>query len=101
MKNNIKLITKLSTKCLFLELDNRKLKLKNKKIEKELKEINDNNLFLLNEISLLKQINKKRYLEYEEKMKFLIKRENKLQEIEQMVSNNVDFRKVRKRIKEV
>ena len=66
------------------------------KIRKKLEEMEKNNEFLINENSVLKQINHKRYVQQEDKMKFLEERENKLQTIEQMVANKTDFRKIRK-----
>ena len=66
------------------------------KIRKKLEEMEKNNEFLINENSTLKQINHKRYVQQEDKMDYLIKRDDRLQTIEQMVANKTDFRKIRK-----
>lgn len=67
--------------------------------EKRIKELEDNQEFIMQENTTLKQINKKRYLKYEDKMKFLEQREHKLQAIEHMVKNGEDYRKIKKVIK--
>lgn len=72
---------------------------KNKRIEdleNENKILVNNQDFLFNENTVLKQINRKRYAKQEDKMQFLINRENKLQTIEMMAKNKEDFRKIRK-----
>lgn len=72
---------------------------KDKKIEElenEIKTLVKNQEFLFNENTVLKQINRKRYVKQEDKMQFLMKRENKLALIEQMAKNKEDFRKIRK-----
>lgn len=65
-------------------------------LENEIKTLVKNQDFLFNENTTLKQINRKRYVKQEDKMQFLIKRENKLQTIEMMAKNKEDFRKIRK-----
>lgn len=70
------------------------------KAEKRIKELEGNQEFLMQENTTLKQINKKRYLKYEDKMKFLEQRENHLKTIETMVKNGEDYRKVKKVIKD-
>ena len=72
---------------------------KDKKIEElenEIKTLVKNQEFLFNENTVLKQINRKRYVKQEDKMQFLTNRENKLQTIEMMAKNKEDFRKIRK-----
>ena len=72
---------------------------KDKKIEElenEIKTLVKNQEFLFNENTVLKQINRKRYVQQEDKMQFLTNRENKLQTIEMMAKNKEDFRKIRK-----
>lgn len=69
------------------------------KLEKREEEQNKNIDFLITENATLKQVNKRKYLKYENKMKFLQDRETKLQNIEQMVKNGVDYRKVKNFIK--
>lgn len=71
-----------------------------KRLLKRVEELEKNNEFLMNENSTLKQINRKRYLQYEDKMEFLIKRENRLQEIEQMVKNGDNWRVIKAKIGE-
>ena len=65
-------------------------------LENENKILVKNQDFLFNENTVLKQINRKRYVKQEDKMQFLMKRENKLQTIEMMAKNKEDFRKIRK-----
>lgn len=65
-------------------------------LENENKILLNNQDFLFNENAVLKQINRKRYVKQEDKMQFLMKRENKLALIEQMAKNKEDFRKIRK-----
>ena len=65
-------------------------------LENENKILVKNQEFLFNENTVLKQINRKRYVKQEDKMQFLMKRENKLQTIETMAKNKEDFRKIRK-----
>ena len=80
-----------------------KLKKETEKKDKKIEELeNENKIlvknqdFLFNENTVLKQINRKRYVKQEDKMQFLMKRENKLQTIETMAKNKEDFRKIRK-----
>lgn len=80
-----------------------KLKKESEKKDKKIEELeNENKIlvnnqdFLFNENTVLKQINRKRYVKQEDKMQFLMKRENKLQTIEMMAKNKEDFRKIRK-----
>lgn len=106
MKNLINCI-KLEAKIIKLKKD---LKQKEKIIEQEdkiieeqnniIQEYKGNNEFLSTENATLKQINRKRYVQQEDKMYFLVKREKKLQTVEQMVENKEDYRKVKKYIKE-
>ena len=72
-----------------------------RRILKRVEELERNNEFLMNENAVLKQINRKRYLQQEDKMEFLIKRENRLQEIEQMVKNGDNWRAIKAKIGEV
>ena len=65
-------------------------------LENENKILVKNQDFLFNENTTLKQINRKRYVQQEDKMQFLTNRENKLQTIEMMAKNKEDFRKIRK-----
>ena len=65
-------------------------------LENENKILVKNQEFLFNENTVLKQINRKRYVKQEDKMQFLTNRENKLQTIEMMAKNKEDFRKIRK-----
>lgn len=92
---------KLVVKCLFLEMDLRKLKDKNKRLKHELDEYKKNNEFLENENAILKQINRKRFVQQEDKMYFLTKREKKLQLVEQMVAKGENWRKIKNTIMEV
>ena len=71
-----------------------------KRLLKRVEELERNNEFLMNENAVLKQINRKRYLQHEDKMEFLIKRENHLQEIEQMVKNGDNWRVIKAKIGE-
>ena len=80
-----------------------KLKKESEKKDKKIEELeNENKIlvnnqeFLFNENTVLKQINRKRYVKQEDKMQFLTNRENKLQTIEMMAKNKEDFRKIRK-----
>lgn len=63
------------------------LKNKYKKLKREYDYINKNFNFIFEENKILKQINKKKYVEQAKRMQFLIKRENKLQLIEQLVTD--------------
>lgn len=72
-----------------------------RRLLKRVEELERNNEFLMNENAVLKQINRKRYLQQEDKMEFLIKRENRLQEIEQMVKNGDSWRVIKAKIGEV
>lgn len=72
-----------------------------RRLLKRVEELEKNNEFLMNENAVLKQINRKRYLQQEDKMEFLIKRENRLQEIEQMVKNGDNWRVIKAKIGEV
>lgn len=65
-------------------------------LENENKILVNNQDFLFNENTVLKQINRKRYVKQEDKMQFLTNRETKLQTIEMMTKNKEDFRKIRK-----
>ena len=65
-------------------------------LENENKILIENQEFLFNENTVLKQINRKRYVKQEDKMQFLTNRETKLQTIEMMAKNKEDFRKIRK-----
>ena len=65
-------------------------------LENENKILVENQEFLFNENTVLKQINRKRYVKQEDKMQFLTNRETKLQTIEMMAKNKEDFRKIRK-----
>ena len=65
-------------------------------LENENKILVENQEFLFNENTTLKQINRKRYVQQEDKMQFLTNRETKLQTIEMMAKNKEDFRKIRK-----
>ena len=65
-------------------------------LENEIKTLVENQEFLFNENTVLKQINRKRYVKQEDKMQFLTNRETKLQTIEMMAKNKEDFRKIRK-----
>lgn len=87
---------KNAVRCLLLRRDLIKLSKKYKKLEKEYNDIMSNNEYLFNEITTFKNLIKKRYITADEKMTFLVKRERKLQQIEQMVKNKEDFRKIRK-----
>ena len=62
------------------------LKHKYKKLSKEYQNLQKNFDFIFNENVILKGINKKRYVEQSKRMQFLIKRENKLQTIEQLAT---------------
>lgn len=97
MKENAKLVVS----CLRLELEIRKLKSKLSRVVKERDKYKANNDFLHIENATLKQINRKRYLQYEDKMHFLIKRENKLQLVEQMVSKGEHWKTIKNKIMEV
>lgn len=88
MKNAIRVL------CLRIKLSN--IIKEKQNIQNELDEYKSNNEFLSNENATLKQINKKRYIHQEEKMYFLMKREKKLQKIEQMSKEKKDFREIRK-----
>ena len=65
-------------------------------LENENKILVENQDFLFKENTVLKQINRKRYVKQEDKMQFLTNRETKLQTIEMMTKNKEDFRKIRK-----
>lgn len=71
----------------------------NYRLRKRSDELEKNVDYLITENTTLKQVNRKKYLKYENKMKFLQDREIKLQNIEQMVKNGVDYRKVKNFIK--
>lgn len=88
MKNAIRVL------CLRIKLSN--IIKEKQNIQNELDEYKSNNEFLSNENATLKQINKKRYIHQEEKMYYLMKREKKLQKIEQMSKEKKDFREIRK-----
>ena len=97
MKENMWLVVE----CLRLELDNRKLRTKCNKLKNERDEYKANNEFLSIENATLKQINRKRYVTQEDKMHFLMKRENKLQNLEQMVSKGEHWKVIKNKIMEV
>lgn len=82
-----------------VKAENEELRNTNKKLEKRAIELEKNVDYLITENSTLKQVNRKKYLKYEDKMKFLQDREIKLQNIEQMVKDGVDYRKVKNFIK--
>lgn len=80
-----------------LLIENIKLKSENKKLKKEIYNLKKNFDYIFEENKILKQINKKRYVEQSKRMQFLIKRENKLQEIEQLAKlPRIDTRKILK-----
>ena len=79
-----------------LKKDSEKKDKKIEELENEIKTLVNNQDFLFNENAVLKQINRKRYVQQEDKMQFLVKREARLQTIEQMAKNKEDFRKIRK-----
>ena len=79
-----------------LEKENKKNVEKIEELQQENKTLIKNQEYIFNENAVLKQINRKRYVLQEDKMQFLIKRDNKLQTIEQMSKNKEDFRKIRK-----
>lgn len=89
MKNNkfLKYASALIDKVV-LEIENKSLKIKINRLKRELAEATENNKFLSEENDTLKTAVHKRYITQEEKTKFLISREKKLQEIEQMVRND-------------
>lgn len=78
MKDKIKLLIEYNV-----------LKRKFKKLKMKYEELQANHDFIFAENAMLKKANRKRYITQEEKMKFLIKRENKLQMIEQLVNKHV------------
>ena len=86
----------LLTKYEKLKKESEKKDKKIEELENENKTLVKNQDFLFNENTTLKQINRKRYVKQEDKMQFLMKRENKLQTIETMAKNKEDFRKIRK-----
>ena len=86
----------LLTKYEKLKKESEKKDKKIEELENENKTLVKNQDFLFNENTVLKQINRKRYVKQEDKMQFLMKRENKLQTIETMAKNKEDFRKIRK-----
>ena len=94
------LTMELSTKCFLYRHELKKAYKKIEKLNKKVETLDSNNEYLFNENSILKQINRKRFVQQEDKMHFLIKREKKLQTIEQMAKNKEDFRKIRKKISE-
>ena len=96
MKESMKLVIL----CLRLELDNRKLRTKCNTLKRERDEYKANNEFLENENAILKQINRKRFVQQEDKMHFLMKRENKLQALEQMVSKGEHWKTIKNKIME-
>lgn len=86
----------LLTKYEKLKKETEKKDKRIEELENEIKTLVKNQDFLFNENTTLKQINRKRYVQQEDKMQFLMKRENKLALIEQMAKNKEDFRKIRK-----
>ena len=85
-----------------LLIKNIKLKSENKKLKKEIYNLKKNFDYIFEENKILKQINKKRYVEQSKRMQFLIKRENKHQEIEQLARlPKRDTRKILKVIMEI
>lgn len=97
--SSAKIITKLTAQNSIYKLDLIRMGKKYKKLTKERDYLSQNCDYLFNENVILKRINKKRYVQQEERMRFLIEREKKLQTIEQMVANKEDFRKIRTFIK--
>jgi len=96
-----KLFDTITLKIRIRELTEELIELKSKleKANKRSDELEKNIDYLITENTTLKQVNRKKYLKYENKMKFLQDREIKLQNIEQMVKNGVDYRKVKNFIK--
>ena len=87
---------KNAVRCILLKRDLIKISKKYKRLKTQYEDIMANNEFLFNEITTFKNLIKKRYITADEKMNFLIKREKKLQTIEQMSKDKEDFRKIRK-----
>lgn len=78
------------------------LKIKYKRLKRENNILQRDFDYVFEENKILKQINRKRYVEQAKKMQFLIKRENKLQEIEQLARlPKRDTRKILKVIMEI
>lgn len=78
------------------------LKTKYKRLKRESNILQRDFDYVFEENKILKQINRKRYVEQAKRMQFLIKRENKLQEIEQLASlPKRDTRKILKIIMEI
>ena len=96
MKENMKLVIY----CLRLELDNRKLRTKCSRLKHERDDSNKNNEFLSTEVTILKQINRKRYVQQEDKMHYLVKRNKKLEELEDMVSKGKNWRIIKNKLME-
>ena len=77
------------------------LKFKHKKLSKNYENLSKDFNYLFEENKILKTINKKRYVEQSKRMQFLIRRENKLQMIEQLANApKRDTRKIMKLIME-
>lgn len=96
MKEKMKLVVE----CLRLELEVKKLKAKTKILEVERDEYRKNNEYLENEVAILKQINRKRYVQQEDKMHYLKKRNDKLQSIEDMVNKGEHWKTIKTKIME-
>lgn len=97
----MKIFNTLRLKMQVNDLLDKELELVTKleKAEKRIKELEGNQEFLIQENTTLKQINKKRYLKYEDKMKFLEEREKYLTKIQEMINNNVRWNEIKKYIK--
>lgn len=96
-----KLFDTITLKIRIRELTGLLIELKSEleKANKRSDELEKNVDYLITENTTLKQVNKRKYLKYEDKMKFLEQREKHLQTIEQMVKDGVDYRKVKNFIK--
>ena len=68
-------------------------------LENENKILVENQEFLFNENTVLKQINRKRYVKQEDKMQFLTNREKDLTKIQEMVKNGDKWNEIKKYIK--
>lgn len=93
-------IIELNAKCALYRHEMKELIAEKENLEKEKEELLGNIEHLITENSTLKQINRKRYIKYEDKMKFLEDREKKLQVIEQMVKNGDNWRVIKAKIGE-
>lgn len=75
------------------------LKIKYKRLKRESNILQRDFDYVFEENKILRQINRKRYVEQAKRMQFLMKRENDLTKIQEMVKNGEKWNEIKKYIK--